>query len=439
MNQRVQSTQNNRLSLGSSNDVPFTRLIPNYDKNGRQSISEKELSFSILGSSGKTSMSSEPNPNTNLYNDFRLKINAIIGNKMNPTEVVVQASYTIDKLKDIIYESLKIEKKDQILNLQRESQSSVTLIIDERTLHSYKIKENSVLYLLANESLITINISINNNSVIQLDKIKRYCTISDLKSRIADVIKIPIDRIELKYKNKQLENHMILYDYGITNNSTIFLDNYSISTSAKTLIKTKVKVKGDDMKILLDEFELEVDNSISILKYKEILAQKFNLNNQLITLEYQNQKLSNSTELRTLNILNGETLFLRFNSQEKLRLEARRSEISSLSITDIEDYLQYECENNASTEETDTPGGYVSNYYEIYSEKITLNVIIDYEVQDSIIAIFNIAKVKELKCKICKQFSLNYNDLILMYAGEILLDDNQSIYLIGCLNGSDIH
>jgi ubiquitin C len=149
---------------------------------------------------------------------------------------------TIGQVKDKIEAQFKINKNAQKLIWNGQ------VLVDDAILSYEKIYGGSTLNLVVTVQSLKLKIQIGPEDKIQVD-VQSTETVAQLKAKLLDKTKIPINQQILFVDNTKLEDGKMLMDYGLNENSDIALerkDSFEVLIESFTGRQITIRVHKDD-------------------------------------------------------------------------------------------------------------------------------------------------------------------------------------------------
>ena len=228
-----------------------------------------------------------------MYEELKILIKQLAGKDCKRIDLDINSYELVENIK------LRIKEKEGILiNQQRLIYNGIELN-DFRRLTTYKIQNQSSIYLTLRESkLIQIQIQKINGETMKI-----YCktldTIRDIKNEIRLKEGTPISQQRLVF-NGVLSNYKTLNEYNITSNSNLVL-----------IYQKRIQIIAKyDKNLLCKPIDLECDELDTIETVKDQIHSKIGASPYEIRLAFNGKQLENSKTLKNYRIQNGSALDL---------------------------------------------------------------------------------------------------------------------------------
>jgi len=211
--------------------------------------------------------------------------------------MLVVENETIKSLKDEINYSEGINPENQILLFEGKQLENNKFISD------YGIQKESIIYLIIKKK-ISIIIKMKKGTVIKM-LVDKNETIKNLKDKIYDKEEINPDNQILIFEGKELENNKNINDYGIQNDSLIYL-NINLNEKIQIFIKIKSQFISGKYKTLT----LDVNKFEKIEDIKNEIYKKTKINSKTQELIFSGKVLEDFKTLNDYEIKNDYAVFL---------------------------------------------------------------------------------------------------------------------------------
>ena len=212
-------------------------------------------------------------------------------------KMLTRKNETIKDLKDKINYSEGINPENQVLIFEGKKLENNKIISD------YGIQKESILSLIINMKKILIIIKMQKGTVIKM-LVDKNETIRDLKDKIYDKEEIIPRNQVLIFNGKELENNKIINDYGIQNESIIYL-NLNLNLNIQIFVKIFVSNFKDYKTLALDVNEFEKIEDI-----KNKIHKKTKINSKDQKLIFSGKHLEDFKTLNDYKIGNNFTIYL---------------------------------------------------------------------------------------------------------------------------------
>ena len=239
----------------------------------------------------------------------------------------IKAIRTIEDIKNEIENKFNISKSDQRLFYKDDE------LGDDKPIIYYVLKQ----YILTKEYVKTLNINLyegnKNGILIDIKRLsgeimnysfKPKTKIENIKEKIYEYSKIPLEFQILSYQNIELDNNKTLNDYNINNKSTLNL-----------FLKSKngiiIKLERPTGKVAW----LDVNTSETILNIKKLLEDKIHLLVKYQKIKYNGIELNDEETLSQHNIKNESVLEVIFKSEKTGNVVFIKTLIGKTIVLDV--------------------------------------------------------------------------------------------------------
>lgn len=239
----------------------------------------------------------------------------------------IKAIRTIEDIKNEIENKFNISKSDQRLFYKDDE------LGDDKPIIYYVLKQ----YILKKEYVKTLNINLyegnKNGILIDIKRLsgeimnysfKPTTKIENIKEKIYEYSKIPLEFQILSYQNIELDNNKTLNDYNINNKSTL-----NLFLKSKNGIIIKIERPTGNVAWL------DVNTSETILNIKKLLEDKVHLLVKYQKIKYNGIELNDEETLSQHNIKNESVLEVIFKSEKTGNVVFIKTLIGKTIVLDV--------------------------------------------------------------------------------------------------------